>query len=79
MLEIPLRTLARWRQWWRSEFMHTPLWQAMGAHFLPPVAAERLPGGSTLIADGSGVREIAPDGTERWLHKAGTFTRAARY
>jgi hypothetical protein len=24
--------------------MHTPLWQAMGARFVPPVAAERLPG-----------------------------------
>jgi hypothetical protein len=44
VLAVPLRTLARWRQWWRSEFMHTPLWQAMGARFVPPVAAERLPG-----------------------------------
>jgi hypothetical protein len=42
-LEVPLRTLARWRQWWRDEFMQTPLWQAHCARFMPPVSAARLP------------------------------------
>jgi hypothetical protein len=43
-LEVPLRTLQRWRRWWREDFMHTLLWQAMCARFMPPVSAERLPG-----------------------------------
>jgi len=42
-LSIPRRTLARWRQWWRAEFMQTPLWQALCARFMPPVSAEQLP------------------------------------
>jgi len=44
-LEVPLRTLARWRQWWRDDFMQTPLWQAERARFMPPVGAARLPVG----------------------------------
>jgi hypothetical protein len=44
-----------------------------------PYSAERLPDGSTLVADEAGVREIAPDGTERWLHKTTSFSRATRY
>jgi hypothetical protein len=43
-LEIPMRTLQRWRRWWREDFMPTPLWQVMCARFMPPVCAERLPG-----------------------------------
>ena len=43
-LEIPLRTLQRWRRWWREDFLQTPLWQAMCARFMPPVSAQGLPG-----------------------------------
>jgi len=43
-LAVPLRTLQRWRRWWREDFMQTPLWQAMCARFMPPVLAEQLPG-----------------------------------
>jgi hypothetical protein len=42
-LEIPLRTLERWRHWWREQFPLTPLWQAAGARFMPPVATEQCP------------------------------------
>ena len=42
-LEIPIRTLERWRHWWRDEFPQTPLWQATGARFMPPVATEHGP------------------------------------
>ena len=42
-LSIPWRTLARWRRWWREDFVQTSLWQVLGARFLPPVAAARLP------------------------------------
>jgi hypothetical protein len=43
-LGVPVRTLERWRQWWRTDFALTPLWQARCARFMPPVATSRLPG-----------------------------------
>ena len=42
---IPLRTLARWGQWWREQFPQTPLWQAACARFMPPVATDAFPTG----------------------------------
>jgi hypothetical protein len=42
-LEIPLRTLERWRHGWWEQFPLTPLWQAAGARFMPPVATEQCP------------------------------------
>lgn len=41
-LAIPLRTLERWRQWWKDQFPLSTLWQASGARFMPPVT-ERFP------------------------------------
>lgn len=46
-LNVPLRTLQRWRQWWQDQFPLTGLWQAMCARFMPPVQTELLP--SSLI------------------------------
>jgi len=42
-LEVPVRTLQRWRQWWGQQFPLTPLWQANCARFMPPVASDRFP------------------------------------
>lgn len=42
-LEVPRHTLDRWRQWWLTQFPQTPLWQALGAHFMPPPDAQRFP------------------------------------
>ena len=42
-LEIPLRTLQRWRHWWRAQFPLTPLWRAACARFMPAVATDLLP------------------------------------
>ena len=42
-LEVPVRTLQRWRQWWAEQFALSALWQARCAHFMPPVAIDRLP------------------------------------
>ncbi len=42
-LDIPVRTLERWRHWWRDDFPQTPLWQAACARFMPPVVIERCP------------------------------------
>ena len=36
-MNIPVRTLQRWRQWWDQQFPLTPLWQAdYAATGLPP-------------------------------------------
>jgi hypothetical protein len=43
MLQVPVRTLGRWRQWWRDQFPLTPLWQAACARFMPPVVTDQLP------------------------------------
>jgi len=42
-LGIGLRTLRRWRQWWRSVFTRSQVWQAARGRFLPPVADDALP------------------------------------
>jgi hypothetical protein len=42
-LNIPMRTLERWRQWWRQQFPLTPLWRAQCARFMPPVDTALLP------------------------------------
>ena len=52
-LAVPRRTLMRWRQWWRDEFMQTPLWQSLCGRFMPPVKAAELP--ADLLARFAGV------------------------
>lgn len=42
-LEIPLRTLQRWRRWWLEAFVQSPFWQANRALFMPPVEVSTLP------------------------------------
>jgi len=42
-LGIGLRTLRRWRQWWRSVFTRSAVWRAAASRFLPPVADHALP------------------------------------
>ena len=42
-LGVSLRTLKRWRRWWREVFMTSSFWkQAMG-HFAPPVEVAMFP------------------------------------
>lgn len=42
-LGIGLRTLRRWRQWWRTGFVHTALWHGACGRFVPPVEESALP------------------------------------
>jgi len=42
-LNIPVRTLQRWRQWWGQQFPLTPLWHANCARFMPPVETALFP------------------------------------
>ena len=43
-LGVARRTLERWHGWWSEQFPLTPLWRAACARFMPPVAAQQLPG-----------------------------------
>lgn len=43
LLSIPVRTLQRWRTWWRVDFALTPFWQSVRERFMPPVVTEQLP------------------------------------
>jgi len=58
-LAVPLRTLQRWRRWWREDFMQTPLWQAMCARFMPPVSVQGLPGELLARFAGDGGQALA--------------------
>lgn len=44
LLEVPVRTLQRWRQWWQERLPLTLFWQAASARFMPPVPAAEMPG-----------------------------------
>lgn len=44
LLEIPLRTLQRWRQWWQEQLPLSAFWQAASARFVPPVPVGAMPG-----------------------------------
>jgi len=41
---VSVRTLARWRDFWRVAFAQSPFWRGASGRFLPPVAADGLPG-----------------------------------
>ena len=43
IIEVPARTVQRWRNWWVEHFPLTPLWQATCARFMPPVTLGQLP------------------------------------
>lgn len=41
-LGVPVRTVQRWRVWWRRQFRSTPFWQMRRAHFVE-VSEEEFP------------------------------------
>ena len=43
LLGASRRTLARWREWWRSAFVASRFWKSTSAAFMPPVDQGRLP------------------------------------
>lgn len=54
---VDRRTLARWREWWRSLFPQSTFWQRSKSRFMPPVVEPELPRslvdrfyGQTLLA-----------------------------
>ena len=42
-LGVSLRTLRRWRAWWRGAFVASAFWRSVRGRLLPPVAVEALP------------------------------------
>ena len=44
LLDVPVRTLARWGHWWQEQFPLTPLWQGACARFMPAVLTAQMPG-----------------------------------
>lgn len=47
LIGVSVRTLQRWRVWWREAFAASPFWKAAKARFSPPVAAGGAP--ATLL------------------------------
>ena len=43
LLDVPVRTLGRWRRWWQEQFPLTPLWRGACARFMPPLVAVEMP------------------------------------
>ena len=42
-LGVSVRTLKRWRVWWRETFVASPFWRSAQGRFMPPVVIEALP------------------------------------
>lgn len=42
-LGVSVRTLQRWRHWWREDFAQSPFWQAARARFMPAPDIAALP------------------------------------
>lgn len=43
LLGVSVRTLQRWRLWWRTTFVTTAFWRAVRGRFMPAVEVETLP------------------------------------
>jgi hypothetical protein len=43
LLGVPARTVLRWREWWLTQFVVTPLWIAQRGRFVPPLDIALLP------------------------------------
>ena len=43
LIGVSRRTVAHWREWWRTTFAQSRFWQAARAAFMPPVDQDRLP------------------------------------
>jgi|TARA_B100000315_G_scaffold250004_1_gene282084 hypothetical protein len=43
LVGVTIRTLARWRKWWRKTFPRTVFWQGSRARFMPPADESLLP------------------------------------
>lgn len=63
---VSVRTVSRWRRWWRECFAITPWWRASRGQFVSPPPVDRLPGG-LLGHFGDTGTSTALVNTLRWL------------
>ncbi len=56
-LNVPPRTVQRWRKWWTRDFPRTSFWQAMRSRFMPPISGELLPQSLLDRFDAADLRE----------------------
>ena len=56
MVPVCMRTLRRWRLYWRETFVASRTWQAARGRFAIPLGAERLPG--ALLEAFSGIGDL---------------------
>ena len=61
LLGVTVRTLKRWRSWWRTTFVATAFWRAVHGRFMPSVQVETLP--AALLE-----RFLGPDPRSRLVH-----------
>jgi hypothetical protein len=62
---VDRRTVERWRQWWRTDFIDSPFWRVIGAALIPPVATAQLP--ASLLTRFRGKPEARLIAFLRWL------------
>jgi hypothetical protein len=65
-LGVSVRTLKRWRAWWRATFVASAFWRGAQARFMPPVVIEALP--ASLL------ERFAGDARTRLRHTLGFLT-----
>jgi len=80
LLGVSVRTLTRWRAWWRETFVASAFWRGVRGCFMPPVAVDTLP--ASLLARFAGADErtrvlrtlafLAPLTTRRAAREAGS-------
>lgn len=58
LLGVDRRTVARWREWWRTAFTESRFWQAKRATFMPPVDRQRLPASLLERFAGAGADQL---------------------
>jgi hypothetical protein len=56
---VSVRTLRRWRKWWREEFVHTRLWSGLRGRFAYRVDESLLPASLLEQIEGRGECERA--------------------
>lgn len=61
LLGVSLRTLKRWRTWWRETFVRGAFWQRARGRFVPPVDVGRLPASllERFAGDDEATRQVA--------------------
>ena len=78
LLDVPVRTLERWRLWWQEQFPLTPLGQGACARFMPPVVSLEVPasllvrfaGTAAVVAHANAGLRLPLTGTSIMLGKA---------